>query len=230
MNVKINKNILSIPPYLSIPWKEIASLYLKDEELIVVPKKGDLCEVPGLTEEQIEKIFHFHAQCYDQLDREERALGFLSRLASSEGVSGMQIAIAASPADITNPMVEHNPELADAPDIPHEILEKIQMISKMVESAGGQSPSMKQEHGCNCFHCQIARVLSPSEEPSCQQQCDCVDGDQVEGWSIIQTGDRLFSVTKNSCPQEVYEVHLGDPVSCTCGKRGCEHLLVVLKS
>ena len=47
---------------------------------------------------------------------------------------------------------------------------------------------------------------------------------------ITQTGDKLFTVVNKLDPQENYHVYLGHPVGCTCGKQGCEHILVVLKS
>ena len=42
--------------------------------------------------------------------------------------------------------------------------------------------------------------------------------------------DKLFTVINKLDQQEKYNVFLGEPVGCTCGKQGCEHMLAVLKS
>ena len=49
-------------------------------------------------------------------------------------------------------------------------------------------------------------------------------------WDIVQTGKDLFHVSSRLDPNEQYNVFLGNPVGCTCGKAGCEHILAVLKS
>jgi hypothetical protein len=85
---------------------------------------------------------------------------------------------------------------------------------------------------CNCFHCQIARVLKPNKEDTQQNEEQEISAEdlQFEQWIITHTGDQLYSVINKLDDSEQYNVYLGEPIGCTCGQTGCEHLLAVLKS
>jgi hypothetical protein len=125
-------------------------------------------------------------------------------------------------------MMQHNPNQANAPDLPPEILQKIGAISKIL-SPSDEVDLPKAETGCNCFYCQIARALNPAtsvlEEPE-------VTAEELnfQQWTITQTGDKLYMVVNRLDDHEKYNVYLGQPIGCTCGKEGCEHILAVLKS
>jgi hypothetical protein len=129
--------------------------------------------------------------------------------------------------------MQHNPELADSPPLPEEMLEKISAIARMLSPQEIlQMP--KAEPHCNCFYCQITRaVQGPFPVENNEEEIEeSVDDKELSfsEWDIQQTGDRLFSVSNKLDANEQYRVFLGEPVGCTCGKNGCEHILAVLKS
>ena len=49
-------------------------------------------------------------------------------------------------------------------------------------------------------------------------------------WDIEQKGENLYLVRNPLNQKEEYNVFLGNPVGCTCGKDNCEHIRTVLNS
>ena len=49
-------------------------------------------------------------------------------------------------------------------------------------------------------------------------------------WDIEQKSEELYEVTNPIDQNEHYQVFLGNPVGCTCGKKNCEHIRTVLNS
>jgi hypothetical protein len=91
---------------------------------------------------------------------------------------------------------------------------------------------LKSESHCNCIHCQIAKSFNQSSQHPEQHIDEDITEDDLrfQQWDITQTGDKMFTVVNRLDNREKYNVYLGQPVGCTCGKTGCEHILAVLKS
>ena len=49
-------------------------------------------------------------------------------------------------------------------------------------------------------------------------------------WDIKQLEKQLYNVTNPLDTTEHYQVFLGTPLGCTCGKTNCEHIRAVLNS
>lgn len=231
MQVKINDKIFSVPPYLSTNWSRIGTIHIKGGILAVTLKDGDTIHIPNLSNEIIEHIFSCHAAYLEKENTSEPEKLELSKQIfiplTGGPLEGMPInAIDGIP-------MQHNPEQANAPDLPPEILEKIGMISKMFSQDEAKMLA-KPVTSCNCFHCQILRVINPhsSEIPPHEEAHEEVADHelQFQQWIISQLEDKLFSVTNKLDVNEKYNVYLGTPVGCTCGHADCEHILAVLKS
>jgi hypothetical protein len=133
--------------------------------------------------------------------------------------------------------MQHNADHKNAPDLPKELLEKIAHLIQMITP---NDPDLipKAEPHCNCMHCQIARALTLGEEPVEEQIIEEEEDDEVvldeelqfSQFEIEQMGNYLFHVKDKLAPFASFTVHLKDPVGCTCGKEGCEHVVAVLKS
>lgn len=161
-----------------------------------------------------------------------------------EGIPGMHLNF--ENMESFSSALQHNLEQAHMPNLPSEILNKIAAIAKIV--APTEIPNMpRPEPHCNCPHCQIARAIHglPAEEkmgdaaPSLLphkeevvKEEEVIDDKDLsfQEWDITQTGENLYSVVSKLEPTEKYNVFLGNPVGCTCGNSGCEHILAVLKS
>ncbi|WP_228840590.1 hypothetical protein [Candidatus Protochlamydia phocaeensis] len=237
MQIKINEKILSIPPYISTSWSRIAALHMKGGILAITLIDGDTINIPKLSDETIEQIFSYHAT---YLEKEQLASQAGSAYTlKEENLKGMveqfgepSFKLAFGSLDGLNTAMQHNPAQANAPDLPPEILQKIEAISKVI-APSDEALLPKAEPFCNCFHCQVARVLNPPPITATVEEHheEVSDSDlQFQQWTITQTGDKLFSVTNRLDTHEKYSVYLGHPVGCTCGKQGCEHILAVLKS
>lgn len=242
--MKINPKILSIPPYISTSWKNIASLHVENHPtafvLVVTLLNGARIEVPDLEPSMIESIFAAHTRYMEQDEKpvqpkmppraslsfpvgQEQLLSL--GLPMKNGLAGMEH---------FGSLLQHNPEQADSPDLPTDILQKIADLSKTL---GIEDPNAvpKPEPHCNCMHCQIARALQTGLNdvlPEKEAQEEIVSDDELKfkSWDIAQAGDKLYIVTNPLDAKEHYNVYLGDPVGCTCGENHCEHIRAVLNS
>jgi hypothetical protein len=155
--------------------------------------------------------------------------GLPFKLGGMQGVEGLGAAM------------QHNIEHANAPDLPQEILEKIASIATIIAPEDVNEVPQPEPH-CNCPHCQIARAINEGlgntvrpfsgDEVVQEEIVEKVLDEELsfQQWEIQQTGDKLFTVVNKLVPEEKYSVFLGEPVGCTCGNEGCEHMLAVLHS
>lgn len=238
MALKINNSIISIPPYISAHWSQVAALHMADHVLAITLVDGSMISIPGLANETIESIFSYHAAYLEKVNAENA----ISREITSdkgeylsslfESGNGAAFRFGFGSMDGFGNTLQHNPSQANAPDLPAEVLQKISAISKILSSEEISLP--KAEPSCNCFHCQVARALNPhatvsTVEPSNEESVEDKEL-EFQQWTINQTGDKLFSVINRLDSNEKYNVYLGEPIGCTCGKQGCEHIVAVLKS
>jgi hypothetical protein len=241
MQMKINEKILSIPPYISTSWTHISALRMKGNLLSITLTDGETISISGLSQDQINLIFSFHAVYLEKeiLPITPQANHVMPALGSmKEGIESLgeptTLSFAFGSVDGFNTMIQHNQSQANSPDLPPEILNKISQIARaIIPFDDAQLP--KAEPHCNCFHCQIARSINPiamydhqtgqiAEEEVRDEEL------QFEQWTISSAGEKLYNVVSRLDEQEKYRVYLGTPVGCTCGKEGCEHILAVLKS
>lgn len=241
MTIKITDKILSIPPYISAHWSRIATLHMKGNILQMTLVDGDALQIPNLDTETIRSIFEHHATFIENEHTPTlkstpfeapgtSAVAKLQDLMKGDNPS-IQFAFGTS-IDGMGGMLQHDPTQKDAPDIPEEVIKKIAMIGKIMGPSDSELLP-KSESSCNCFHCQIARALNPDSpiEIPAEEEAEIDEKDlQFQQWTITQTNDKLFSVVNRLDDKEKYNVYLGEPVGCTCGKPGCEHILAVLKS
>lgn len=224
MQIKVNDKILSIPPYISTSWSNISSLHTKGSQLIVSLNDGNTVSIPGLPLETVDLIYNYHAAFLETAPLPSTPSKIIESIEPT-------IRFALGSLEEIGNVMQHNPMQSNAPHLPPEILEKIGTISKLLLPNDAILP--KAETSCNCFYCQIARTLNPSSSVKPEKEVHEEVSDSELGfqqWDIVQTGDKLFSVTNRLDNNEKYSVFLGEPVGCTCGKLGCEHVVAVLKS
>lgn len=232
----ITDKILSIPPYVSTTWSCIATLHMKGGLLAITLKDGDTLNIPSLNPETVQSIFEHHA-AYLEKEQSEPPVSDIAKFKEIMGHSGepsVRFAFGTSMENLGVGIMQHNPEQKDAPDLPQEILQKIGTIAKIMGSTDDLALP-QPESGCNCFHCQITRALSTGcshQNPNLAlEEGEVSDHDlQFQQWTIKQVADQLFTVTNKLDDHEEYNVYLGEPIGCTCGQTGCEHILAVLKS
>ena len=238
MAMKINNKILSIPPYISASWSRIDALHMRGNILAVTLIDGEIIQIPGLDAESVNSIFQHHASYLEKespnllgTTTEQALTNFKGMMDQLKGESTVSFAFGPSVENL-GLVMQHNLEQANAPDLPQEVLQKISMISKIIAPSDDILVS-KAVDGCNCFHCQICRALNPATTLELSEaEIDVSDEDlRFQQWDIEQTADELFIVTNRLDTFEKYNVCLREPdIGCTCGAKGCEHLLAVLKS
>jgi len=240
--MKINPKIFSLPPYISTSWNNVVALYVKDGILLVSLVDGEIIEIPSLSHEIISLIFGAHAAHLEQELYNPRNNPSpnkppnpgIQSLLSGEGGNDSPFRFAFTTLDGLGYALQHNPNHANAPDIPKEVLEKISAVAKILAPTDANMLQKPEPH-CNCMYCQIARAVFGEEqnpEVKVTKEEETVSDEELEfqQWEIHSTGDKIFSVTNKLDKEEHYSVFLGNPVGCTCGKPGCEHILAVLKS
>lgn len=258
--MKINNKFFSIPPYISTGWNNIQALHMKGNTLVATLVGGDTINIPGLSAETIESIFTAHT-AYLESDTSQAAGNsniqqadiapirimnpFVQQMLSGEQGTHNPFRFGFTTPEGFSTALEHNPEQAEAPDLPKEILEKIGAIAKIVTPEEIAAMPKPEPH-CNCIHCQLTRAISSAHQAQTEEKTfldvyggtaapeleEAVSDEELnfQQWEISQTGDKLFAVTNKLDTKEKYSVYLGHPVGCTCGKAGCEHILAVLKS
>jgi hypothetical protein len=236
--MKITKKFLSIPPYLSTSWERIVTLRLQQTDLLVYLFTGEVVSIPNLTPETLEIIFNAHVAFLEDTEAQTSKNDLIKNSAKKDveipGESTLKIGFGS--VENMSAAMHHNSELANAPDIPREVLEKISTISRIIAPDDVLIP--KAEPHCNCPYCQIARTIHQTNEIEELAERDKNEPEEevkeedlrFQEWDITQSGDKLFTVINKLDSQEKYSVYLGHPVGCTCGKEGCEHILAVLKS
>lgn len=224
--MKINEKVLNLHPYISAEWRSIASLHVKNGEkgpiLVIELRSGSKVEVPHLNTLDIQEIFSFHAKSLEEIKEspfpKRGPLSFNLKL-----LPGF---------DQVASVLQHDFSQAHTPDFPEEVLEQIAQISK---SFGVEELSHlpKPEPHCNCPHCQIMRSLQKTHPATSmlEKEEEISDTDlRFRTWNIKEEKKNLYLVTNPLDDQESYKVFLGDPIGCTCGYSGCEHIQAVLQS
>lgn len=243
--MKISPKILSIPPYISTSWKNIASLHLEnqsdDNVLIITLHNGAQIEVPHLETSLIETIFAAHIH---HLELEEKVAVNkplsqtpFSLPAGNTGHFSLELlALDNSSIDLNGfSSLMHDASQANAPKLPEDILEKIGHIA---QAMGLDDPQAlpQPETDCNCMRCQIASAiqscLRPKEDTLQEEPEEIVSDEDLKfsTWHVSQAQDKLYIVTNPLEESEQYQVHLGDPIGCTCGHEHCEHVRAVLNT
>jgi hypothetical protein len=228
--MKINNQVLSIPPYISTAWENVASLHVESHNgkllLMLSLINGQLIEVPGLHPGLIKAIFAAHAN-FLEVDHQKR---------STPSVSAEQIFTFGFPfgqpgLEMNAPTLEHNPQLADTPDLPPSLLKKIAELSSKLGMKTSTFIPEPEPH-CNCMHCQIAKAMQNGLNEELESEEEIVSDEDLKFriWDIQQAGDNLYTVSNPEDAQEKYNVYLGEPVGCTCGNPHCEHIRAVLSS
>ena len=217
--MKINKNILSLPPYVSTSWENITSLYKEDDYLILTLKNGSKIEIPDLNKQIIETIFDAHAQFLENSQKPKASVSF--------GFPEM----AKGSLDSFTGAMSHNPEQKNAPDLPADVLKKIASVAKIfADESNVDMP--KPEADCNCTHCQIAKAMQIANGAHPENLDEEVQDEELlfRLWDIQEDGEKLYTVINPLDKNEHYSVYLGNPIGCTCGVKNCEHIKAVLKN
>ncbi|HEX2580071.1 MAG TPA: hypothetical protein VHK67_06700 [Rhabdochlamydiaceae bacterium] len=216
--MKITDKILSLPPYISTAWKNIVSIQVETRPyghiLLIELTTGTRVEVPNLDLKLMERIFQMHAMV---LEKES------SPIATQTFAFPLPF-----PIEGLTSVLQHNPEQADTPPLPTEILEKIQSLKGVLPE--NISQNQKAEPHCNCPYCQITRALTEAEAPAHIDEEVSMADLTFRTWDIKQESEKLYCVTNPLDLKEYYNVFLGEPVCCTCGSKNCEHIQAVLRS
>ena len=219
--MKITSTLISIPPFLSTTWDNVASLLLRNsnEEAILVVTLQDRTqvEIPSLSVEELKEIFDAHARFSTVRPSEEAGpLGFSLPLKADGTLDGLSSSMM------------HNSEQSNLPPLPPQILNKITLITRAL-GLDTETTLPKAEPHCNCVYCQVARAMQGEEAIESEEEVTEEDL-KFRTWDIKQTAEKLYLVSNPLDSNEHYGVFLGEPLGCTCGQRHCEHLCAVLNS
>jgi hypothetical protein len=222
--VKITTTLLSIPPYLSTTWKNISTLHVREEQgisvLTVILQNKTEIEIPNLDQETLAEILETHSKAIEESSKNELLNPFESPFSFSLPIKSDL------PFDTLGSPMQHNPDQAHLPPIPTEVLKKIGTVVKAF-GLEDLSALAKPEPHCHCMYCQVIRSLDGSDS----EEEVVADADLTfRDWEIVETGDKLYSVTNPLDQNEHYSVYLGTPLGCTCGSKNCEHIRAVLNS
>ena len=256
--MKISQAILSIPPYISTTWDLVISLHTEASKLIITLKTGLAITIPELTKETLQEIYETHALFLENQSKKlEKSLEYripfplsqlldpmthkpedstLSREAKNKNLIHFNLDNLNHFGSLKGSF-HHNPEDAHFPELPKELLDKIAAIVKIMKTSD-VSYTEPLDENCHCPHCQISRTLFHEQELTKKEILPlppidttlCEADLTFQQWEIKNIEENLYDVINCLDPNETYKVFLGNPVGCTCGQLGCEHIIAVLKS
>ncbi|MBS0584723.1 MAG: SWIM zinc finger family protein [Verrucomicrobia bacterium] len=238
--MKINSKVLSIPPYISTSWENVAALQVEPltSALQITLKNKATISIPGLHGTVLEEIFQAHAEFLEQATRPLpfSALPTFPTLPTLPP-NTLSIGIAGDGEGNFSGMMQHDPNQSETPPLPKEILQKIAQVAKALGLDDDAFTGGSEPH-CNCPYCQIAKAIyHPPEEPAPDIDNTLPSSDEVNEkeltfreWDVEEVSNKLYRVSDPCNQQEQYQVFLGQPMGCTCGKNNCEHILAVLRS
>ena len=244
--MKISKKMISFPPYLSTSWANVRDLQCLDGKLVITLDDYSSVSIPDLDKETITRVFDAHAAFLEEHELVlEEDIETLSP-APSQGSTGRSFELpynmlANNGVGEMGSMLAHDPQQADAPDLPDDILSKISNVAEILAPEELEALPVPKED-CNCFHCQVTRAVRAGMERKLgHKNGQSTSNEQIEeevseedlrfrDWDIEQAGDKIYKVSNPLDASEHYFVHLKDPIGCTCGHANCEHIEAVLKS
>lgn len=228
---------LSLPPHVSVSWKNVRSLHMEGPDLVVTLVDGRSIVVPKPEGQVVENVFAAHAKFLNTPLGGDIRLPPPGKIPFPEILEGggqMPFRLGIGGMDGFQQALQHNPEQAHMKDLPRELTDKIAAISKVIVPGGDMNSIPKGEPHCNCMYCQIARAIErglTGKEPEEVVEEEVTNEDlRFRDWNIVSCGENMYMVTNPLNHLEEYRVFLGTPVGCTCGQKDCEHLLAVLRS
>ncbi len=234
--------MLSIIPYISTRWENVQHLFLKDNILTVFLKDGASISIAGLEEDELNEVFTAHFLFEQQAtsphdSKETTSKGsLLDQLFT--GNTSFKFSVGNS-SDLLGQALQHNPAHAELPSLPQEVATKISSLSKIISPEEILSLPLAEEN-CNCLYCQINRILRKDilqnpefpDHPIFNEIYDNVTEEDLrfEQWEIKTIANNMYAVTNKLDSNEQYNVHLGKPIGCTCGRDHCAHIEAVLRT
>lgn len=227
--IKINKSVLSIPPYISTQWNQISAISFDDAKkvLVITLTNGGSVNIPNLDKNTIDKVFSMHAS-HMQVAEQKTTNNASANIQIPFDFSNLQLPGLNSFSSI----MQHDEAGAKSPDLPQEVLEKVKAMREALNIDDSALDMPAPVDHCNCIHCQVNRALQgvTDKEPVAEEPVKASDLTFKE-WNIEPAGPDLFNVSNPLDEKEQYQVYLGDDnMGCTCGQKNCPHLIAVLKS
>ena len=221
----INKQLISIPPYLATRWENVNALYMVGDELFIkLSDNKEVC-VPKLSQEHLDLLFQIYANLEKPLtstqskpankntskEEEKKPNPSLSfRLKGGPGGVSTQMGIPPIFGNFMGmePLLQHDPKQAHTPPLPAEILERLKGVSNLI-GAEDLDTLPKAEPHCNCPFCQIVRAIHPedhTEEEPCliENEGEPVNDDEISFRHSAAELTEEWKVSKES--EQLYRV------------------------
>lgn len=229
---KINTKILSIPPFISTAWENIKTLHFSAGALVVTLINDTEITIPNLPAETLEDIFKAHT---DYLEMSKEAPAPKTKNSNRDKASLFSFDLPFnfdSLGDMSALMncTQHDMKLSGSEPLPPELLDKIKKMASMMGFDASRLGDLKAEPHCNCPHCQVVRSINNQEDEIIDDEPVSDSDLKFREWDIKEIGEKRYEVTSPFDTEEKYQVFLGTPVGCTCGKEHCEHVKAVLES
>ena len=235
--MKINDTLLSIPPYISTTWQNISGISSKGQnDLEIHLVSGGVVTIPQLDKQVIDLIFFYHAGSLENKEVPKTQKANVSS-SSEKDLFGfpfnMPFSLPTENVLQFGQILQHNPEQSDMPEIPNEILGKVSHFAKAMTQETGQVLFPDTQPHCNCLYCQVGRAVNLNQEAQPIKLEEEIVSDEdlkFKEWDISKTAESLYEVKNPLDNHEVYQVFLGHPIGCTCGRNDCEHIKSVLNT
>lgn len=238
--MKIGPNNLHLPPYISTSWDQIKSISADESTLTLVLSSGKEVQIPNLEAEDIIAIFEAHQQ---YLENEEEPVAKEKKSSPSSEIQdlfsgiqnllknfkGMPIQFGVGVEGIEN-LFDNLPNEKPSPELVKQVKQMTKMMGINLEDLPQPEPHSQSAYSQILRELQREKTATTPDHPDLPAEEEISETDiSFQQWHVKKAGENLYDVVNKLNPNEVYQVYLGNPVGCTCGEKGCEHLLAVLR-
>lgn len=134
----------------------------------------------------------------------------------------------------TTLLMRHDPLANNSAILPKELLRKIRCFSKKILSPKEFAPANESVPGCHCPFCQITRAIEEglhSNELTLQEGEEIVSDKDLSfaKWRVLDLGNERFELTNPSDTSQRFVVEIKPEIKCSCGNKGCEHIVTILE-
>lgn len=228
--MKINKNMLSIPPYITTTWDNITCVQacvVQDEfvDIKICLADGEKVEVPHVPEKIFNKIRDEYEKFIESssINTPADLGGIASGIADIfQGANRELPAIGRGEnvGVIGFPVSGHPRQHHEAPVLGKEALRQI------TKTLGEKAFEGEYITKCNCIYCQSCRfVQDKKNKESGEKPLEFSDA-----WLVEEVGTDKFIVRDKMKESNVFTVYLKPKIICSCGSNVCEHIKATLFS
>lgn len=236
--MKINSNVISIPPYITTSWENVNVINVeidKDKKkiLIISLESGDQIKIPELSDEDIHNVTSSFESFIEKTSNEQNFVDHNSMISGLTEVfqqfindgKTSQATMSQSPGiGVVKVPLGHSALHSNMPIFDPESLRNIIKTIKAIGEGRNLFEKGEYQECCNCIYCQACKFL---QEEKTENELKEENLEFASSWNVEEVNSNEYLVS-NKENNSTFNVKLEPSVACSCGSNKCEHIRIVL--